>query len=140
MSADGLDDATIRRILQSVKSVALVGASAKPERAAHHVMEFWQHRGVRVFPVNPVLAGQTLLGERVFSSLSEIAAPIDLADIFRASEAAGEASDEAIARGIKTIWMQLGVINEPAAQRARAAGAVVVMDRCPKIECARLGV
>ena len=103
-------------------------------------MAFLQQQGYRVIPVNPGLAGQTLLGETVVSALSDIAQPIDLVDIFRNSDAAGPVVDEAIALGAKAVWMQLGVINPEAAARAEAAGLKVVMNHCPKIEIPRLGL
>ena len=131
-------DDEIRKILTETKTIALVGASPRPDRDSHDVMAFLQTRGYRVIPVNPVCAGETILGERVRASLGEIEGPIDLVDVFRNSEAAGPVIDEAIAVRAKAVWTQLGVVNEPAAERARAAGLAVVMDRCPKIEIPRL--
>jgi uncharacterized protein len=133
-------DDEIRKILTETKTIALVGASPKPDRDSHEVMAFLQSRGYRVIPVNPVCAGETILGERVRASLAEIDEPIDLVDVFRNSEAAGAVADEAIAAHAKAVWMQLGVVNEPAADRARKAGLAVVMDRCPKIEIPRLSL
>jgi predicted CoA-binding protein len=118
----------------------MVGASDRPDRASHGVMQFLQDRGYRVIPVNPQITGQHLHGEFVWRELSQIGEPIDIVDIFRRSDAAGEAVDQAIAVGAKAVWMQLGVIDEEAAARAEAAGLKVVMDRCPKIEIPRLGV
>jgi predicted CoA-binding protein len=138
--AECTSDAEIRRILGETRTIALVGASPKPERDSYEVMAFLQGHGYRVIPVNPVCAGETILGERVRASLAEIDEPIDLVDVFRNSEAAGPVTDEAIAAKARTVWMQLGVVNEPAAARARAAGLTVVMDRCPKIEVARLRI
>ncbi|WP_374308920.1 CoA-binding protein [Dongia sp.] len=138
------DDATLRRILERTKIIALVGASPKPERPSHGVMRFLQRFGYRVIPVNPGLAGQILNGERVYARVADIpeakAGQIDLVDIFRNSDAALEPTREAIAVGAKTVWMQLGVVNEPAAAEARAAGLDVVMDHCPAIEIPRLGI
>lgn len=134
------NDPEIRRILTETKTIALVGASPKPDRDSHEVMAFLQSHGYRVIPVNPAVAGQTILGERVRASLAEIDEPIDLVDVFRNSEAAGAVADEAIAAKARAVWMQLGVINQAGAARARAAGLAVVMDRCPKIEIPRLRI
>ncbi|PPQ39295.1 hypothetical protein SAMN06265338_103135 [Rhodoblastus acidophilus] len=127
----------IGAVLREVKTIALVGASARPDRPSHEVMAFLQSRGYRVIPVNPGLAGQTLLGERVFASLGEIDAPIDMVDVFRRPETVAPIAEAAIAVGARVLWLQLGVVNEDAAARARAAGLKVVMDRCPKIEWLR---
>ncbi len=124
----------ILEILGKVRTIALVGASDKPDRPSHHVMQFLQAKGYKVFPVNPGLAGGELLGEKVYASVSDVPGPVDMVDIFRASEAAGPITDEAIAKGAKVVWMQLGVINPEAAQRALTAGLKVVMDRCPAME------
>ncbi len=132
-------DADIRDILTSVRTIAVVGWSPKPERASHGVAAYLARRGYRVIPVNPGQAGQTALGEVVRASLAE-AGPVDMVDIFRRSEEAGAVVDEAIAVGAKVVWMQLGVVDEAAAARARAAGLRVVMDRCPAIEIPRLGL
>ncbi len=123
-------------ILSDVKTIALVGASQKADRPSNGVMRMLQHQGFKVIPVNPVLAGQELLGEVVYPSVSAIpvSEDIDMVDIFRNSEAAGPIVDEAIARKIGVIWMQLEVINEEAALKAIQAGCRVVMDRCPAIE------
>jgi hypothetical protein len=133
-------DATICRIFSRPLRIALVGASPRPERDSHHVMQFLQQRGHRVIPVNPACAGETILGEPVRASLREVGGPIDLVDVFRRSDAAGAVVDEAIAIGARAVWLQLGVIDETAAARARAAGLDVVMDRCPAIEIPRLGL
>lgn len=133
-------DADIAQLLSETRTVAMVGASNDPTRPSHGVMRFLQQQGYRVFPVNPVIAGQQVHGEVVRASLDEIDVPVDLVDIFRRSDAAGEAVDAAIAIGAKAVWMQIGVIDAAAAARAEAAGMKVVMNRCPKIESLRLGV
>jgi predicted CoA-binding protein len=134
------DDREIAELLGNARTIALVGASDRPERASYGVMKFLQAHGYRVFPVNPNITGEHVHGEYVWRELSQIGEPIDIVDIFRNSEAAGEAVDQAIAVGAKAVGMQLGVINPEAAERAEAAGLKVVMDRCPKIEIARLGI
>jgi uncharacterized protein len=139
MTIDGLDDDAVAHILRSTHRIAMVGASARPDRPSHHVLKFLLDAGWDVTPVNPGLAGQTLLGRTVVASLAE-AAPLEMVDIFRASDQAGAVVDEAVRLGAKTVWMQLGVIDEAAAERARAAGLAVVMDRCPAIEAPRLGL
>lgn len=133
-------DQDIARLLTETKRIALVGASAKPERASNRILKFLLDQGYDVIPVNPGLTGQKLHGAEVAPSLDAITGPIDIVDIFRNSAAAGGVTDEAIAVGAKSIWMQLGVINLPAAERAEEGGLEVVMDRCPKIEIPRLGL
>jgi predicted CoA-binding protein len=133
-------DEEIAELLTSARTIALIGASDRPDRASNGVMKFLQSRGYRVFPVNPTITGEHIHGEYVWRELSQIGEQIDIVDIFRNSEAAGEAVDQAIAVGAKAVWMQLGVINPEAAKRAEAAGLKVVMDHCPKIEIARLGL
>lgn len=131
--------------LSSVRTIALVGISSKEDRPSYHVMEFLQRRGFTVYPVNPGLAGQTLLGETVYADLSAIPGPVDMVDIFRTSAAAAALTDEILTlnasrtsdRQIRVIWMQLGVRDDGAALRAEAAGLTVIMDRCPKIELER---
>lgn len=135
-----LDDDGIRTLLTEARTIALVGASDRPDRASYGVMAYLQQRGYRVIPVNPQITGEHLHGEFVFRDLDQIGETIDIVDIFRNSAAAGEAVDAAIAAGAKAVWMQLGVVNAEAAARAEAAGLQVVMDRCPKIEIPRLGV
>jgi predicted CoA-binding protein len=139
MHSDGLDDDDIRGILATTRRIAVVGASANPARPSHGVTGFLVAHGYEVTPVNPGLAGQSLYGAIVVADL-EAAAPLDMVDIFRASDQAGSVVDSAIRLGAKTVWMQLGVIDEAAAARGRAAGLTVVMDRCPVIEAARLGL
>ncbi len=138
MALDGLADADVARILNETRRIALVGASNRPERPSHGVMRFLLSRGWQVTPVNPGLAGQTLLGQPVVASLDE-AGPLDMVDIFRASDQAGGVVDDAIRLGARSVWLQLGVVDHEAAARARAAGLKVVMDRCPAIEAPRLG-
>ena len=130
----------IAALLGEVRTIALIGASDRPDRASWRVMKFLQEQGYRVLPVNPVITGEHIHGEFVWRELSQIGQPIDMVDIFRNSKAAGEAVDQAIAAGARAVWLQLGVINEPAAARAEAAGLKVVMDRCPAIEIPRLGL
>lgn len=135
-------DALIRKILGEVKTIAMVGASPNWVRPSYFAMKYLQAKGYRVIPVNPVAAGDEILGETVHAGLADVLGTFDMVDIFRNSEAAGEITDEAIAlaadKGIKVVWMQLGVRNDAAAARAEAAGLTVVMDRCPKIEFGRL--
>lgn len=132
-------DQKIRDILTSVKTIAVVGWSPKADRPSHRVAAYLAGKGYHVIPVNPGQAGQEALGTTVRASLAE-AGPVDMVDIFRRSEEAGGVVDEAIAIGARVVWMQLGVIDEAAAKRARAAGLDVVMDRCPAIEIPRLGL
>lgn len=138
MTIDGLNDDAIRDILATTRRIAVVGASANPERASNHVTEFLIGRGYDVTPINPGLAGQTLHGREIAASLDD-ATPLDMVDLFRASDKVMPAVEDAIRLGAKTVWMQLGVVNEEAAARARDAGLRVVMDRCPAIEVPRLG-
>lgn len=130
----------IKSILQQVKHIALVGASDKPHRASYGVMAYLLEQGYQVTPVSPKLAGQDLLGQKVYATLAEIPHPIDMVDIFRNSEAAYGVAEEAIAVNAKVLWLQLGVINEQAEKLATEAGLQVVMDRCPKIDIPRFGL
>ena len=133
-------DDDIAQLLAETRTIALVGASDRPDRPSWGVMKFLQDHGYRVIPVNPQITGEHVHGEYVWRELSQIGEPIDMVDIFRRPLAAGETVDEAIAAGAKSVWLQIGVINEDAANRAEAAGLKVVMNRCPKIEIPRLGV
>ena len=130
-------DEVIKQVLGTVQTIAIVGVSASEAKPSHFVMKYMQGKGYRCIPVNPGLAGQTLLGEKVYADLKSIPEKVDMVDIFRNSEAAGGVSDEAIAIGAKVVWMQLGVVNAAAAKRAEAAGLTVIMDRCPKMEYSR---
>jgi O-acetylhomoserine (thiol)-lyase len=132
-------NALIADVLRSVRTIALVGASLKQDRPSHEVMKFLQGRNYRVIPVNPGLAGQIVLGEIARESLAAITEPVDMVDIFRRSEAVAPIVDQAIAIKAKVVWMQLGVRDDAAAAKAQAAGLIVIMDRCPKVETMRLG-
>jgi predicted CoA-binding protein len=136
------DDDLIRRILKSVRAIAMVGASPNWVRPSNFAMKYLQGKGFRVIPVNPGSSGQKIWGETVYASLADIPENFDMVDIFRSSDAAESIVDEAIrlapAKGIRVIWMQLGVRNDAAAARAEKAGLTVVMNRCPKIEYGRL--
>ncbi len=137
---DSYSNDTIRGILSSVKSIAMVGASANEVRPSFFVLKYLADRGYRVHPINPGLAGKTILGRTVYATLKDVPEPIDMVDIFRNSEAASAVVDEALALDPKpqVIWMQLAVRNDAAAAKAEAAGVKVVMNRCPKIELGRL--
>src|SRR5579863_10074985 len=132
-------DAKLRRILSTVRTIAMVGASSNWNRPSYFVMKYLQGKGYRVIPVNPGTAGQEQLGEKIYGSLRDIPDKIDMVDVFRASDQVGPIVDDAIAIGAKVVWMQLGVRNDEAAARAEAAGIEVIMNRCPKIEFGRLG-
>jgi uncharacterized protein len=140
MNHDSYSDAYLRDILRSVTTIAVVGASPRPQRPSHGVMRYLQGQGYRAIPINPFAAGGTIHGERSYASLAEIPESIDMVDVFRRAEAAGETVDAAIAIGAKVVWMQLGVRDDEAAARAEAQGIKVVMDRCPAIEIPRLGL
>ncbi|HUB44924.1 MAG TPA: CoA-binding protein [Acetobacteraceae bacterium] len=139
MGIDGQTDTTIRAILENTRRIAVVGASAKPWRPSHGVMRFLLDCGYDVTPVNPGLANQRIHGRPVVGRLEE-AAPLDMVDVFRNAALAGAVVDAAIDSGARVVWMQLGVIDHAAAERARTAGLTVVMDRCPVIEARRLGL
>jgi predicted CoA-binding protein len=138
MNHEGYTDAYLREILKSVRVIAMVGASPHWNRPSYFAMKYLQDKGYRVIPVNPQALGQEILGEKVYGDLSEVPEKIDMVDIFRRSEAAPALVDQAIAKGAKVVWMQLGVRNDEAAREAEAAGLEVVMNRCPKIEYGRL--
>ena len=134
-------DDLIKSVLRSTKVIAMVGASGNEMRPSYFAMMYLLTKGYVVHPINPGMAGKEILGQRVYASLKDVPAPVDMVDIFRASDAAlgivKESLHEKDRLGLKTIWMQLGVINEEAAEMARAAGLTVIMDRCPKIEYGR---
>ena len=141
-AVDGLDDATIRAILTGVRRIAVVGASPNPLRPSHEVLGVLINRGYETYPVNPGHAGARIGGRLVYARLADVPVAIDMVDVFRNSAAAGDAVDAALALDPlpRVIWMQLGVVNEAAAVRARARGVTVAMNRCPAIELRRLGV
>ena len=132
-----LNDEEIAELLTNARTIAIVGASDRPDRPSYGVMKALQSHGYRVIPVNPQITGEHVHGEFVWRELAQIGEPIDIVDIFRRPEAAGEAVDQAIFAGAKAVWMQLGIANEEAAARAEEAGLKVVMDRCIKIEVMR---
>ncbi|WP_210397095.1 CoA-binding protein [Motiliproteus sediminis] len=136
------DDSLLRDLLTSVKVIALVGASPKPQRDSHRVMAYLQAHGYRVIPVNPQAGADELLGERVYPDLDSIPASIkvDMVEVFRRSEELPEVAEAAIRIGAKVLWGQLGVIHGVAARRAADYGLTVIMDRCPKLEIPRLGL
>ncbi len=135
-------DATLRGILSEIRVMAMVGASGDWKRPSFFAMKYLQRRGYRVIPINPGQAGTEILGETVYASLADVPVPIDMVDVFRSSEAALGVAEEAVAlveeKQIKVLWLQLGIRNDAAAEIAQAAGIQVIMDRCPKIEFARL--
>ncbi len=133
-------DEDIADLLKNARTIAMVGASDNPDRASFGVMKFLQNQGYRVIPVNPRITGEHVHGEYVWRELAQIGEPIDIVDIFRKSEDVGPIVDQAIEAGAKAIWMQLGVEDAEAATKAEAAGLKVVMNHCPKIEFARLGL
>ena len=140
MEHESYPDDYLRGILESVRTIAVVGASPRRERPSHRVMAYLQRRGYRTIPVNPNAAGGTINGERCYASLAEVPEPVDMVDVFRRPEFAGGVVDEAITVGAKVVWMQLGVRDDAAAARAEDAGLEVVMNRCPAIEIPRLGL
>jgi predicted CoA-binding protein len=140
MDHETYPDEYLRGILESVRTIAVVGASPRRERPSHGVMAYLQRRGYRTIPVNPNAAGGTINGERCYASLADVPEPIDMVDVFRRPEAAAGVVDDAIAIGAKVVWMQLGVRDDDAAARAEARDLKVVMNRCPAIEIPRLGL
>jgi len=142
MSLDGFNDADISALLKRVRTFAVVGASPTPDRPSYGVMEYLIRKGYVVKPVNPIAAGQDILGQRAYASLADVPEPADVIDIFRAPPAVPGVVRQAIAAkerlGASVVWMQLGVINDEAIEAAKRAGFTVVVDRCPKIEYARL--
>lgn len=131
-------DDLLRSVLKTVRTIAVLGASTKPERPSNGVMRFLQRRGYRVIPINPGIAGRLLHGERVHARLADIEGKIDMVDVFRNRAALAAAAEDAVAAGAQVLWMQLGLVDETAAARAKAAGLTVIMDRCPAIEIPRL--
>ena len=140
MDHAGYSDDYLREILTRARTIAIVGASPRSHRPSHGVMRYLQRQGYRTIPVNPFACDGDILGERCYASLADIPEPVDTVDIFRRSEFAGAAVDDAIAIGAKFVWMQLGVVDPAAAARAEKAGLQVVMNRCPAIEIPRLGL
>ena len=138
MNHDSYSDDYIRGILDSVRVIAMVGASANSVRPSYFAMKYLLQKGYKVIPINPGQAGKAILGQTVYARLRDVPEPVDMVDIFRASDAVGPIVEDAIAIGAKVVWMQLGVRNDEAARRAEDAGLRVVMNRCPKIEYGRL--
>src|SRR5215469_7606775 len=132
-------DQKIRRILETARTIAMVGASSNWNRPSYFVMKYLQGKGYRVIPVNPGITGQQLLGETVYASLRDIPERVDMVDVFRAARETPAIVEDAIAIGAPVVWMQLGIRNDEAAAKAEAAGIEVIMNRCPKIEFGRLG-
>lgn len=131
-----MKDREIRQLLETSKTIAVVGLSDKPDRDSYRVAEYLQRAGYRIIPVNPTV--DAVLGEKSYATVSDIPEPVDIVDVFRRPDAVGPVVEDAINAGARAVWMQLGVINEEAARAAEAAGLQVVMDRCMKIEHARL--
>ena len=133
-------DEDIAELLSNARNIAVVGCSDRPDRPSYGVAAYLQRHGYRMLPVNPTITGERVHGEFVWRDLGQIGVPIDIVDIFRRPDAAGEAGDEAIKVGAKAVWLQLGLIDDEVAGRAEGAGLQVVMDRCIKIELMRLQV
>jgi uncharacterized protein len=138
MDHDSYGDEYLRGILHGVRTIAMVGASPHWNRPSYFAMKYLQDKGYRVIPVNPQVKGEEILGEKVYGDLSDVPGKVDMVDIFRRSDAAPQVVDQAIAKGAKVVWMQLGVRSDEAAAKAESAGLKVVMNRCPKIEYSRL--
>ena len=134
-------DQYIKDILRSTRVIAMVGASGNEMRPSYFALKYLLEKGFQIHPINPGMAGKEILGRKVYAKLADVPAPVDMVDIFREPKYAPQIVDEALAEkdrlGIKTIWMQLGVVSEEAEAKAKAAGLNVVMDRCPKIEWGR---
>jgi len=138
MEHESYSDAYLRGILNGVRTIAMVGASEHWNRPSFFAMKYLQDKGYRVIPVNPQAKGEAILGEKIYADLAEIPDKIDMVDIFRRAEAVPGIVEQAIEKGAKVVWMQLGVRHDEAAAKAEAAGLKVVMNRCPKIEYSRL--
>ena len=138
MDHESYSDGYIRGILGEVRCIAMVGASANWNRPSFFAMKYLKGKGFRIIPVNPSAAGQIILGEPVAANLGEIGEPFDMVDVFRPAEECGPIAGDAVRLGAKVLWMQLGIRNDEAAETAEKAGLKVVMNRCPKIEYARL--
>ena len=135
---DSYRDADIRKILREVKTIAMVGASPNWNRPSFFAMKYLQRKGYRIIPVNPAAHGQTILGEPVVKTLADLEENVDMVDVFRKPEECVGYAEEAVRIGANVLWLQLGVRNDEAARVAEEAGRTVVMNRCPKIEYARL--
>ena len=131
-------DEAIAQLLLQAKRIALIGASAKPERPSHRVMQFLLDEGYEVLPINPGLAGQRLLGQQVYASLADLPTSVDMADIFRDAASLPEVTQDVVTAGIPAMWTQLGVVHSEAEQTAIDTGLQLVVDRCPAIEVPRL--
>jgi len=138
MNHDTYDDRYIRDVLSRTRTVAMVGASPNWNRPSYFVMKYLQLKNFRVIPVNPRAAGETILGETTYGSLDEVPEAVDMVDVFRSAKEAMAITQQAIKKGAKVVWMQIGVRNDEAARLAEDAGLSVVMNRCPKIEYSRL--
>jgi len=138
MNHDTYDDRYIRDVLSRTRTVAMVGASPNWNRPSYFVMKYLQLKNFRVIPVNPRAAGETILGETAYGSLDEVPEAVDMVDVFRSAKEAMAITQQAIKKGAKVVWMQIGVRNDEAARLAEDAGLSVVMNRCPKIEYSRL--